>query len=146
MATLGIAGDGARGSVAFAQLEFFLGRLRSHHIALLLHHFQMLVLMLLVQVVAVQGSVWLVERQSELMLYRCEVLRLPDDAQVGLAHRIDLGCHRRLLLILFKVVESGVAGDRPVATRDALLHEALRVMVPASPAARKRVLACSTGI
>ena len=100
----------------------------------------MLILVLLIQVVSIQ---WLVKRKPQLVLNRCKMLRLTDDAQVRLAHSVHLGGRR---WILFKVVESGVAGDGPVAAGDALLDESLSVMVPASPAARKRVLTRGTGI
>ena len=103
-----------------------------------LRYFQVLVLVLLIQVVSIQ---WLVESQSKLVLDWGEVLWLADNAQGRLAHGILVNGR---YLILFKlIVVPCVARDCPIAPSDALLHKSLGIVIPAASAARKRVLAPS---
>ena len=130
--------DRARRSVALTELELFMGGVCRNDISFL-RNFQVLMLVLLIQVVSVQ---WLVESQSKLVLDWGEVLRLADNAQGRLAHGILLSGRN---LILFKlIVVPCVARDSSIAPSDALLHKSLGIVIPAAPAARKRVLAPSS--
>ena len=72
MATLSDVRNLTRCSIAFAELEFFLGGVCRNYISFLCD-FQVLVLVLLIQVVSIQ---WLVECHSKLVLDWSEVLRL----------------------------------------------------------------------
>jgi len=111
-------------AVSLVVFEVFLGRRWRDHISFR-HHFQVLVLVVLVQVVAIQGPIRLVERLAQLVFDRSEVLRLPDNAQMRLAHR---RLHLHCLLLLLRCVST-------ISTGDTLLDKSFSVMIAASVSA-----------